>query len=276
MSQAQEKTIETADASPEVLYETADHIATITLNRPDRMNTISGPMLNQLTELLLKAEADRDVRVVILTGAGRAFCAGLNLAEATRGSTGITAGAAATTTLDLKFTPPTVLFNMEKPVICALNGSSAGYGMDTALGCDIRVMAQGAKMAAAFCKRGILPESGGTWFLPRLIGWSKAAELIFTGRTLTADQCLEMGLVNEVVPEAEVQARARAIAAEIAANAPLAVQASKRLMRMGLNETFNDHVHHVFLQLLPLLRTEDAGEGMRAFMEKRPAVFNGR
>jgi enoyl-CoA hydratase/carnithine racemase len=276
MSQAQEKTAEIADASPEVLYAASDHIATITLNRPDRMNTISGPMLNQLTELLLRAEADREVRVVILTGAGRAFCAGLNLAEATRGSTGITAGATATTTLDLKFTPPTVLFNMEKPVICALNGSSAGYGMDTALGCDIRVMAQGAKMAAAFTKRGILPESGGTWFLPRLLGWAKAAELIFTGRTLTADQCLAMGLVNEVVPGDQVQARAREIAAEIAANAPLAVQASKRLMRMGLNETFNDHVHHVFLQLLPLLRTEDAGEGMRAFMEKRPAEFKGR
>jgi enoyl-CoA hydratase/carnithine racemase len=148
--------------------------------------------------------------------------------------------------------------------------------MDTALGCDIRVMAQGAKMAAAFTKRGILPESGGTWFLPRLLGWAKAAELIFTGRTLTADQCLAMGLVNEVVPGDQVQARAREIAAEIAANAPLAVQASKRLMRMGLNETFNDHVHHVFLQLLPLLRTEDAGEGMRAFMEKRPAEFKGR
>ena len=276
MSQAQEKTVEIVDTSPEVLYAVDGHVATITLNRPDRMNTISGPMLNQLTELLLKAEADREVRVVILTGAGRAFCAGLNLAEATRGSTGITAGASATTTLDLKFTPPTVLFNMEKPVICALNGSSAGYGMDTALGCDIRIMAQGAKMAAAFTKRGILPESGGTWFLPRLLGWAKAAELIFTGRTLTADQCLQMGLVNEVVPDAEVQTRAREIAAEIAANAPLAVQASKRLMRMGLNETFNDHVHHVFLQLLPLLRTEDAGEGMRAFMEKRPAEFKGR
>jgi enoyl-CoA hydratase/carnithine racemase len=136
-------------------------------------------------------------------------------------------------------------------------------------------MASGAKMAAAFTKRGIVPESGGTWFLPRLIGWSKAAELIFTGRTLTADQCLEMGLASEVVDDADLPARARAIAAEIAANAPLAVQASKRMMRMGMNETFNDHVHHVFLQLLPLFRTKDAAEGMKAFMEKRPAQFTG-
>ena len=164
---------------------------------------------------------------------------------------------------------------MGKPTICALNGSAAGYGMDTALGCDIRIMAESAKMAAAFTKRGIVPESGGTWFLPRLIGWSKAAELIFTGRTLTADQCLEMGLASEVVPDADLAGAARALALEIAANAPLAVQASKRMMRMGLNETFNDHVHHVFLQLLPLLRSQDAAEGMRAFMEKRPASVHG-
>jgi len=262
----------------EVLYAKADHIATITLNRPERMNTISGPMLRQLTERLLEADADKDVRVVILTGTGRAFCAGLDLTEITRPNTtagGITTGASNAVDLDLRNTPPTVLFELGKPTICALNGSAAGYGMDTALGCDIRIMAQGAKMAAAFTKRGIVPESGGTWFLPRLIGWSKAAELIFTGRTLTADQCLEMGLVSSVVPDADLAGAARALALEIAANAPLAVQASKKMMRMGLGEGFNDHVHHVFLQLLPLMRSKDAAEGMRAFMEKRPAQFQG-
>jgi len=268
----QTKTTEEA----EVLYDVAEHIATITLNRPERMNTISGPMLNQLTQRLVEADRDPDVRVVILTGTGRAFCAGLDLSEATKGGGGITAGAQVSTHLDLRNTPPTVLFDMGKPTICALNGSAAGYGMDTALGCDIRIMAQGAKMAAAFTKRGIVPESGGTWFLPRLIGWSKAAELIFTGRTLTAAECVEMGLASKAVPDAELASAARALAAEIAANAPLAVQASKRMMRMGLSEEFNDHVHHVFLQLLPLLRTKDAAEGMRAFMEKRAAQFEGR
>jgi enoyl-CoA hydratase/carnithine racemase len=278
MAQAAQTAANETTEAAEVLYATADHIATITLNRPERMNTISREMLGQLTERLLEADADRDVRVVVLTGTGRAFCAGLDLTEITRPSAsgGITSGASNATDLDLRNTPPTVLFNLGKPTICALNGSAAGYGMDTALGCDIRIMAKGAKMAAAFTKRGIVPESGGTWFLPRLIGWSKAAELIFTGRTLTADQCLEMGLVSSVVPDAELAGAARSLALEIAANAPLAVQASKKMMRMGLGEGFNDHVHHVFLQLLPLMRSQDAAEGMRAFMEKRPASFQGR
>jgi enoyl-CoA hydratase/carnithine racemase len=148
--------------------------------------------------------------------------------------------------------------------------------MDTALGCDIRIMAQSAKLAAAFVKRGVVPESGGTWFLPRLIGWAKAAELIFTGRTLSAQESLAWGLTNAVVPDAELMDAARAMAREIAANAPLAVQASKRMMRMGLNENFPDHVHHVYLQLLPLFKTQDMAEGMRAFLEKRTPDFKGQ
>ena len=261
----------------EVLYRIEGHIAIITLNRPERMNTISRDMLNQLTEHMLAADKDPAVRAVILTGTGRAFCAGLDLTEVTRPSEGgISNGNNNATNIDLKFTPPTVMFNMEKPTICALNGSAAGYGLDTALGCDIRIMAKGAKLSAAFVKRGIVPESGGTWFLPRMIGWSKAAELIFTGRTLNATESEAMGLVSVVVDEAEVMPRAMALAQEIAANAPLAVQASKRMMRMGLSENFNDHVHHVFLQLMPLLKTADAREGMLSFMEKRPAVFEGR
>lgn len=256
-------------------YDVADNVATIMLNRPERMNTISSAMLDELTATLVRANEDDDVRVVILTGAGRAFCAGLDLNEASSGS-GIGGGdRKAPPTLDLRNTPPTVLFAMDKPVICALNGSAAGYGMDLALGCDIRIMAADAKLAAAFVKRGVLPESGGTWFLPRMLGWAKAAEIIFTGRTLTAEQCLAEGLVNAVVPAADVAEAALAMAREIAANAPMAVRAAKRMMRMGMDEPFDTHVQHVYLQLLPLLASDDFKEGVKSFLEKRPAAFTG-
>ncbi len=268
-----------ANTTPEeVLYEVSDAIATLTLNRPERMNAISGPMLARLTQLLIRANEDPKVRVIVLTGAGRAFCVGLDLVDATQGS-GIGSEAqtsSVSVNLDLRNTPPTVLFAMDKPTICALNGSAAGYGMDTAMGCDVRIMGESAKMAAAFVKRGVVPESGGTWILPRLLGWAKAAELIFTGRTLTAAESLELGLVNHVIPDAEVAGAARKMALEMAANAPLAVQSAKRLMRMGLSEGFNDHVHHVYLQFLQLIRTGDFREGMTSFLEKRPADFKGR
>ncbi|GAA0000451.1 hypothetical protein BRDID11002_04510 [Bradyrhizobium diazoefficiens] len=180
-------------------------------------------------------------------------------------------------TINLRNTPPTVLQAMDKPTICAVNGGAAGYGMDTALGCDIRIMAESAKLAAAFVKRGVVPESGGTWLLPRMLGWAKASELIFTGRTLSARECLDWGLANEVVPDADLMSRATAIACEIAPPTRRSrCKPPKRMMRMGLNENFSDHVHHVYLQLLPLFKTQDMAEGMKAFMEKREPKFEGR
>ncbi len=261
----------------DLLAEKDGAIATLCLNRPERMNAISGPMLQALAERLVEFDRDPEVRVIVITGKGRAFCAGLDLQDAASG-TGIGGGggAALPPELDLRDAPPTVLHAVDTPTICALNGGAAGYGMDLALGCDIRIAGESAKLAAAFTRRGVLPESGGTWILPRLVGWAKASEIIFTGRTLSAPECLELGLVNRIVPDDLLEKETRALADEIAANAPLAVRASKRMMRMGLSEPFDEHVHHVFLQLLPLFRSQVFREGMTAFLEKRAPKFEGR
>ena len=261
----------------ELLTERHGAVEILTFNRPDRMNTISGPMLGQLADALVRADRDRDVRVIVITGAGRAFCAGLDLQDMSSGKgLGEGAGANRPGELDLRDTPPTVLHNLDTPTVCALNGGAAGYGMDLALGCDIRIAAESSKLAPAFVKRGVLPESGGTWLLPRLIGYAKAAEICFTGETLGAAECLELGLVNRVVPDDVLMKETLELAERIAANAPLAVRATKRMLRLAADESFDDHVHRVFLQLLPLFQSKDFREGFQSFLEKRPPTFEGR
>ncbi|MCE2763376.1 MAG: enoyl-CoA hydratase-related protein [Ilumatobacteraceae bacterium] len=263
----------------EVLYEVSDHVATITLNAPERMNTISGAMLEELSEQLLRADRARDVRCIVLTGAGRAFCAGLDLAAqmGQKESLGVLdAGGDMGAEFDLRTAPPVVLHNLDTPTIACINGGAAGYGLDLAFGCDIRLASTTAKLAPGFAKRGILPESGGTWLLPRIVGYAKAAEICFTGRTLSASESFDLGLVNHVIEPDQLSERTYSMAAEIAANAPLAVRAIKRMMRAAETETFEQNIHHVFLQLLPLFRTKDFKEGVASFMEKRPANFTGR
>jgi len=266
-------------ASTEVLYDVTDHVATVTLNAPDRLNTISGAMLNDLSDALLRADRDRNVRCIVLTGAGRAFCAGLDLAAqmGQKKDLGVLdSGSDLGGEFDLRTAPPVVLHNLDTPTIAAINGGAAGYGLDLAFGCDIRIAARTAKLNPGFAKRGILPESGGTWLLPRIVGYAKAAEICFTGRTLSADEALDLGLVNSVAEPDEFHAAVTSMAGEISANAPLAVRAIKRMMRAAETETFEQNIHHVFLQLLPLFRTQDFKEGVASFMEKRPADFTGR
>lgn len=266
------------DNSDPVLYEVANHVATITLNRPDRRNAISMRMLQQLAERLEQADRDRDVRAIVLTGAAPGgFCVGLDLVDATSGKgIGSDSDAGGGASMQTRHLPTVVLFEIDKPIIAAINGGAAGYGFDLALGCDMRIMGESAKLAPVFVKRGVVPESGGTWYLPRLVGWGKAAEIIYRGRVLTAQESDQLGLVNAVVADDDVLATAHAWAAEIAANSPLAVQSAKRLMRHGWTEDFDSHTHHVLLQTMQLFGTKDFREGIASFMEKRPAHFEGR
>ena len=258
----------------ELLYEVTGHVGVIRFNRPDRMNTITPTMLRALSERLIDADADRTVRAIVLTGNGRAWCAGLDVGAAASGE-----GIGGDTSnmgggeFNLRDAPPVVLNKIDTPTIAALNGGAAGYGMDLALGCDIRIAADNAKLSAAYTARGLVPESGGTWLLPRIVGWSKAAELLFTARTLTASESLELGLVGNVVAADELMDVAMGLAGEIATNAPLAVRAAKRLMRHGMTEDFEDHVQRQYLALLPLFGTQDFREGLASYLEKRPPDF---
>jgi enoyl-CoA hydratase/carnithine racemase len=262
----------------QLLYEVRGHVGIITFNRPDRMNTITMALLSALSNRLLEADRDTNVRAIVITGNGRAWCAGLDIGDATAG-TGIGsegAGSAGNGEFDLRTAPPVVLNKIDTPTIAALNGGAAGYGLDLALGCDIRIAAESAKLSAAYTARGLVPESGGTWLLPRIVGWSKAAELLFTARTLTSSQAQEMGLISQVVANNDLLATAIALAEEISANAPLATRAAKRLMRHGQTENLEDHVQRQYLALLPLFATQDFREGLSAYMEKRPPEFEGR
>jgi enoyl-CoA hydratase/carnithine racemase len=267
----------TTSDSPDVLYDRVGHVATITLNRPHRLNAISMPMLDQLGTHLASADDDPEVRCVVLTGAGRGFCSGLDLVDAAEGSgIGGSQSRSGLRHLSTRTLPTNILFSLDTPVICALNGAAAGYGLDLALGCDIRLAARSARIIPGFAKRGVVPESGGTWYLPRLVGMAKAAEIGFLGRDLTADEALGHGLVNLVVEDDDLTTTAQEWADEIAANAPLAVQAMKRLFRSSWTQDFESHSHHVLLQVMRLFGSEDFAEGVASYLEKRPADFNGR
>jgi enoyl-CoA hydratase/carnithine racemase len=262
----------------DLLVETRGHVALVTLNRPERLNAITFEMLEALADVLARADRDADVRVIVLTGAGRGFCSGLDLKEAAsgRGIGGALSGQAGVRHVGTREIPTVVLHELDTPVICAINGAAAGYGLDLALGCDLRVMAASAVLVPGFAKRAIIPESGGTWYLPRLVGWAKACEIGFLGDDLPAARALELGLVNRVVADDALLPEAFAWAEKIAANAPLAVKAMKRLYRHGLTEDFASHTHHVLMQLLLLMRSQDFQEGVASFIERRTPSFAGR
>jgi enoyl-CoA hydratase/carnithine racemase len=260
----------------DVLCQRDGHVATITMNRPDRLNAISPDMLNELGAQLKACDADRDVRVIVLTGAGRGFCSGLDLQDLAAGTgIGSSGGGGGSSPARLDETPPFVFRRLDVPVICRLNGPAAGYGMDLALSCDVVIASDTASFTPPV-KRGVVPESGGTWLLPRLVGWHKAAEVTLFGRKLLADDLLRLGLVNRVVPQADLDDTVADWADEVASQPPLAVRAAKRTMRLGLDTTFEANTHHVLSELMALFRSKDFGEAVSAHLEKREPTYQGR
>jgi len=250
----------------------AEGIATLTLNRPDRMNAISAAMKAELAQALDRIE-DARARVVIVTGAGRAFCAGADIKER--------AGQEPTPAEFLAAQRRThALFDrlaaLEAPVIAAINGVALGGGLEIALCADIRLAAATARLGLTEVALGVIPAGGGTQRLPRLIGLGAAKRLVLTGQVLEAEAARAIGLVDEVTAPEALLDRARSIAAAIAAQPPLAVQAAKRVMDRGMETDLATGLEAELHAAAILFATEDRREGMRAFVEKRRPVFTGR
>lgn len=263
-----------------IRYEVAERIATITLGRPDVLNAFDRALKEELLAALRQAARDRDVRVVVITGTGRAFSAGQDLTERLPTDVAGTGGGAGVTPLDIELRERynaivLAIRAVEKPVIAAVNGIAAGAGMSIALACDIRIASESASFIEVFGRVGLIPDTGSTWFLPRLVGPAKALELIWTTDTVDAPTALALGIVNRVVPADQLVAETRALAARLAAAAPLSLALAKRAvnraLEVGLPEALD---YEASLQGIAG-RSADHAEGMSAFLEKRPARFTG-
>jgi 2-(1,2-epoxy-1,2-dihydrophenyl)acetyl-CoA isomerase len=261
-----------------ILLEKIENAAIITLNRPDRMNASNDELTEELLNCLENIDQDNDVHTVIITGAGKAFCAGADLRE--RFLPKIEKrkqGFLKDVTREFAELGALALSRIRKVTIAAINGLATGVGCSLALGCDIRIASSTAKFGFPFLRVGILPEFGSTYYLPRLVGIGKACELIFTGRTIDSEEAKEIGLVNKVVPSEKLMKEAYAMAEKIGQMPPLALQISKRALYQGLRAPdLASQLQYESLALVHLFGTADHEEGVRSLLEKREPKFKGR
>lgn len=258
-----------------VLVDTSDHVGTITLNRPDKMNALTVAMMGELMEALSAMSANADVRCIILTGAGRAFCAGadVGLLQSLRESGDEDTGRRL---VDSARAFHAVIRAAPQPVIGALNGVAAGGGANIALGCDLRIAADTASIGQVFAKLGLHPDYGGSYFVTRMLGTARAMELFLSAEMVNADRLLQLGLVNRVVPSQQLADAARRWGAQIAAAPPLAVRLMKQNVYRATDASLDEMLDHELEAQLALFRSDDFREGLEAFFAKRQPRFTGR
>ena len=263
-----------------VLYDVQDHIATLMLNRPEKLNAFDDDLLAQWVERLQEAHLDDDVRVIVVTGRGRGFCSGANVAREGRGQGALgdpPAPASGRNSLRNSVQPvPRILQNIEKPYIAAVNGAAVGAGMDMASMADIRIASDRAKFGMAYVRMGLIPGDGGAYWLPRIVGMAKALELMWTGRIFLADEALSMGYVSKVVPHDDLIAETMEYAGQIAKMPAVSVQLIKRLAYRSQVTGAHEALEMAEHAMVIARSTDDAKEGPRAFMEKREPNFQGR
>lgn len=255
-----------------ILYTLTEGVLTITLNRPDVLNACNRQMTDEIQDALKKAERDPNVRCIVLTGAGRAFCSGEDLkARQSAGTFGFES------TLRDRYNPIVLkMRNIEKPVIGSINGVAAGAGMSLALACDIRIASEKANFIEVFVRIGLVPDAGSSYFLPRLIGLAKAYEMCFTGDSMNAEEALQFGLVNRVVPAEELESATHEFALKLAKGPTRAIGLMKRTINRGLSMELEQQLEYEVHSQETAGNTEDHKEGLAAFMEKRTPDYKGK
>ncbi|MFN8525790.1 MAG: enoyl-CoA hydratase-related protein [Chloroflexota bacterium] len=257
-----------------LLYEIADRVATITLNRPERLNAFDAEMLDRWVEALQDARTNDEVNVIVLTGAGRAFCSGGDVGNMAARETAD--GYHHKQWLEVIHRIPLTLETIDKPVIAAMNGAAVGAGLDMALMCDIRYAAEGARFSEGYIKVGLIPGDGGSYFLPRLVGTARALELLWTGDFVDAQEAERIGLVNKVFAPEDLMRETYVLAQRLAYGPAVAIRTIKRMVYAQQRMDLRASLDMVSSNMGFIRQTQDHREGARAFVEKRVPDFKGR